>query len=70
MPAITIHGLATVIYAVPDIARAKAWYTRAFDIGIDAYKAVIAAYADSKEAAAAKDALKKLGVKLDLPAKK
>ncbi|MBI2922200.1 MAG: hypothetical protein HYY18_14200 [Planctomycetes bacterium] len=37
---------------------------------IDAFKAVIAAHPDSKEAEAAKAALKKLGVKLDVPAKK
>ncbi len=37
---------------------------------IEAYKAVIAAHPDSKEAEAAKVALKKLGVKLDAPAKK
>ncbi len=37
---------------------------------IEAFRAVIAAHADSKEAEAAKAALKKLGVKLDAPAKK
>jgi len=37
---------------------------------IDAFKAVIAAHPDSKEAEAAKAALKKLGVKLDAPGKK
>ena len=37
---------------------------------IDAFKAVIAAHPDSKEAEAAKAALKKLGVKLEAPPKK
>lgn len=37
---------------------------------IDAFKAVIAVHPDSKEAEAAKVALKKLGVKLDAPGKK
>ncbi len=31
----TVLGLATVIYQVPDLARAKAWYARAF--GIEPY---------------------------------
>ncbi|MEK7469929.1 MAG: hypothetical protein AAB074_21380 [Planctomycetota bacterium] len=37
---------------------------------IDAFKAVIATHPDSKEAEAAKAALKKLGVKMDAPGKK
>ena len=28
---ISNHGLRTVIYKVPDIAKAKAWYTQAFE---------------------------------------